>query len=54
MGELCTVLQIVVPLRSLLDVRMATVSTNMMFFSGTLRQREDIMVITLSRNPFAA
>ena len=37
-----------------LDVRTATVSTNMMLFTGTLRQREDVMVITMSRNQFAA
>ena len=37
-----------------LDVRTATVSTNMMFFTRILRQRKDILVITMSRNQFAA
>ena len=37
-----------------LDVRTATVSTNMMFFTGTPRQGEDIMGIRVSSNQFAS
>ena len=37
-----------------LDVRTATVSTNMMFFTGTLRQGQDILVVTMTSNQFGA
>ena len=37
-----------------LEVRMTTVSTNMMFFTGIHRQGKDIMIIIMSNNQFAA
>ena len=37
-----------------LDVRTATASTNMMFITGILRQRQDVLVITMTGNQFGA
>ena len=38
----------------LLNVRTATGSTNMMFFTTVLRQSQDVMVITMASNQFRA
>ena len=38
----------------MLDVRTATESTNTMFIIGILRQRQDVLVITMAGNQFGA